>query len=456
MTIPMEGTSKVYDEITKASEEGLVGAAIVSPDVAKEGGISDFHFFNQHLGHIWRCILERLDNNRTIGELELGDDLVKRYPDLGLSYITGLTLSPITTSSSASHADIVRRAYIRRKLMLIGQHLIDESMFGTDPYELISLTTESLEHYYSDTSAERTSLCDDLRTEYQEQQQGISEPCGLDTGLGIEKYVPGGVPRDKMTLLFAETGHFKSTTALNMARGFASTGLGKVLFFSFEDNSTMVRKRIYAQLSGVPYAALITGKLTDEQRDQLASIDKEQVRALENVIVIDDAPTNMDAIIRISRQYLPKGLIAVFVDYIQKLETFKYWGPEADKAENAAKRDNVAWVLLSQINEERISDTRRSDRRPRLKDTLGSSHLRSSCKLGISIYRPATYGAPKTGLDKHMYAELDQPGNSTYSNVIELIIRKNILGVPDEIAHVLCDRPTGLMTPYEIPDGKNI
>ena len=115
-----------------------------------------------------------------------------------------------------------------------------------------------------------------------------------------------------------------------------------------------------------------------------------------------------------------------------------------------AKRDNVAYFIVSQLNENRLNDKSRPDKRPTLFDLHGSSYLRNNCKFALATYYPAKYGEPRTQRDKAWYGDIWASDPELYGSIMEIWIRKNVLGPVDVPVWVQIDKSTGLLKSIDL------
>jgi replicative DNA helicase len=63
---------------------------------------------------------------------------------------------------------------------------------------------------------------------------------------------------------------------------------------------------------------------------------------------------------------------------------------------NAAKHDNIAYVVLSQLSR---TVERRNNKRPMLSDLRESGSIEERAKCVLGLYRGAYYGPPQPGID---------------------------------------------------------
>lgn len=277
-------------------------------------------------------------------------------------------------------------------------------------------------------------------------------PTGLPSGIGLERRVPGGISRDKVMTLFAESGSFKTTVVGNIMLAMGAAG-HKSLFVSLEDSKSLAGHRLLARDSGVAYGEIAGGVLDAGQIAQLA-LAADTRRASGNVWIIDDSQVepNIDAILQQAADAKARvGIACLTIDYLQLLEGR---GDERSvlkeavvKSRRFASQHGVAVVLISQQND---NNHERPNPRPQLRDMFGSSAMRMGSKLIVGMFRPYRYWPePSNARDRMsgMYARFlsANPDHAAlYPGILELHVIKNVLGDERPI-HVLVNPATGVL-----------
>lgn len=280
-------------------------------------------------------------------------------------------------------------------------------------------------------------------------------PVGLPSGVGLEKVVPGGIPLDRVTTIFGESGSFKSTVKNAIVHAIASAG-HVVVDCSFEDSNALTAARWISRDTGIPY-----GELAARQR-RLVDPQLPSAAAAGRVIAAGDMAPTMDEVVRVARQYKRiAGAKAVVVDYIQLLEGQNQKEMLDDvmrRAQILAKREQMAVILVSQVKQDIGTNYERREKRPVIHDCLGSSAIRTATKLGIGVFRPFNYcKAPVDdegpyGLYTRMrenWPEGMEQFDAIYPEFLELIIAKSVAGVCPATVYCRVNPKTGVVTPFD-------
>jgi replicative DNA helicase len=400
---------------------------------------------------VWKTVEAFVEQGRELDPISLADNTEGVDP----AFLSGTLVEQSTLSDPTEVSQVVRDSYIARQIRLLPVDLEE-----LDPAEQLRRVNERVERLEQSMGRRLPTLGEITQQEVERALSGES-PAGLPCGLGIPRVVPGGIPRDKVTVLFGESGNFKTTVKnalmINMAREGCT-----VLDASLEDSNELTAQRYLASITNISYGTFSDpSALLDRERTVLQSVDPAELSS--RVLLGGDIAPNIDEIIRLARYYKrERGLSAVFIDYIQLLEGQRRFSEREmltyvmRKCQNAAKRDKVAYILVSQAN--RNNEYREAtEKRPKPGDLFGSSTLHQYCKLLIGVYRPSKYNyEPPSAKNAHpldrSYRELftvDPSFEREYSRLLELHVLKNVVG-ETAVVHADVDAPTGVVTESDI------
>lgn len=344
---------------------------------------------------------------------------------------------------------------IATKLRTLGSSIDAALDDGSDPSEVINRVKsflKKLEH----SNPEESSIPYGLQSVVQSEISSISVDFdrrlsgehlhyALPSGLGLEKIVPGGVPRDKMTMLFGETGTLKTAVKQVMCDAMIKAGY-HVLDFSIEDSKELTAQRFLARHTGIPYNRLAAREISRQEKEQLEAVKED---ALTRYLIEDRGPFTLDGVMKkVAEARKEYPVAAVFLDYIQIMDMdssvlqkeYQQLYNICKIAQRAAKQDNMAWVLVSQVNR---NIEARDDKRPRLSDMYGSSAMQHACKLAIATYLPAKYEPTPGKLSFwHKFYHQHPDGKILYKGAMELWVRK-AFGEKDVFLPLIFDPATG-------------
>lgn len=415
----------------------------------------DFHDARNQA--VWEAVQTLAAAGAPIDEITLQEPLRHRgrLALIGPTYLTELGLRCPTSDNTEHYAGVVKEHGNSRRLQLWASRLIARVDAGAGYPELVSEVGAKFDELAGSSHDSPGTLADVVAG------FGQRPPTqGLTTGLGIEHLVPGGIPSDKVTVLFGETGTFKTTIKNHILFTLARAGI-KCLDATFEDSSELTAARYIAQLSSLPYGVLASGGCETPPVEESARLVATHI--IDGSALRPDVPS-------IHRAARAAGVRAVFVDYLQLLD-----GCSQDHTEIAevmrqaqlhARADNMAWVFLSQVKQDvhyrslvRDKDGRLTgDPRPTINDCLGSSAIRTHSKLGLGVFRPwmyckvplrkdGPYGPYCSWVNNH--PDGIERAMELYEGLLEIIVAKNVMGATGTV-RVLVDPPTGRITPLDL------
>lgn len=268
----------------------------------------------------------------------------------------------------------------------------------------------------------------DLAKEISESQGKMR---GYPTGVGKLTHMYGGIRPGIVTVVAARPAMGKSSFGLAIAKANAHAGHG-VHVFTLEDSREMYAARYLASEAHVKTDDLYASRL---QRDGKDRLDLAR-RRLEGGLpwLLDEAsPERPEELVRRVRcERAKNNTKIVIIDYLQIIAA----SDESARSEHdaigkcmhvfqqAAKRDNMAYIVMSQLNR-KVED--RPDKRPGLADIRGSGTVEERAKFIVAMYRGAYYHEkPIAGID---YVEGKiPPSEAEFREQVQLIVIKNSNG----------------------------
>jgi replicative DNA helicase len=234
-----------------------------------------------------------------------------------------------------------------------------------------------------------------------------------------------------VTLVAARPGMGKTALLLTLANGVNKSGAG-VHVVNLEDGEGSYARRTISLGSGVDTTNMSALSLTKSDMASMMQM-AESARKRTGWVVDSTAGKTASEIVRDVRMSAnDNGTRVVVVDYIQLIKGESEAGKRDKKTRlaeamtifaEAAKRDNMAYVVGSQLNRD---CEKRDDKRPLASDTSGCGELEEMSKAILMIYRPAEYGDKYA---KGQYKGKEYPGQTSGQpipgNVMELLVRKN-------------------------------
>jgi replicative DNA helicase len=412
--------SAFVTEAEADAERAMAAVAMGWPDRASLVELDGRHFHNPRWRAIWLAVREMVAEELPVDPLTVAD----RLESAGFQGSTRVDVSEalgyLPTADNAEHyAAIVRDGWIRRQVAEAAADALEAAKQGQDGAEVLSTLLRSLAAVHVEGPSETRTIREMLKERFNElsavataKGKGEVGVTGIPTGLdGLDRLL-GGLQRGVVTVAAARPGMGKSAFALACVRYASSVGIGCHVF-SLEDTRDAYCDRV---LSGESLVAANRIRQVDLDRGAIGQLQW----ALEKFpkdrpwIVDDRSGISADEVVRSVRRSLKtNGTQLVVVDYVQLLKG----QPRATREESisaamnaladAAKQDNLAYLVLAQLNRE---CEKRDDKRPQLADIKQAGTIEERAKCVIALYRPYVYDDKKP------------------QDLIELLIRKNNQG----------------------------
>lgn len=444
-------TAVTTNDALNLAEQNLVGAAILDHKVFHEAALKYSQFLNPKYQLAWKTLGKLLDAHDRVDEIMLSDACNGKVTLGDLSKCT-LHVEP---NNTLNWANLVRDSYVQRGVAQLSSEFKKWADSGLTGPQMLDKVHKRIEDLENASEPKLPTLADCATAEIARiKSTSLQELQGLPTGLGIERVVPGGIPRGKVTTVFGESGNFKTTVKNNIVLGIAEAGY-RVLDVSLEDADELTAHRFLAKQTGLNYGRISAGALTEGDREKL-ELSEQAISIGKNVILAGEILPNIDEIIRTARAYKHRGgLDAVVVDYVQLLESRNPRASQKEvldeimrKSQLAAKRDNMAYIIVSQVKQD---VDMRTDHSPRITDMVGSSAMRTASKLSIGVFRPGLYHDTPPKGSPYAKVVANHPGGlETYKNILELHFLKNVLGEPRVVVHCLVNPGTGQIKPFDM------
>ena len=235
----------------------------------------------------------------------------------------------------------------------------------------------------------------DVYDHLEELAANDQEISGLSTGLRDLDRAISGLNKSDLVLLAARPGMGKTSMALNILLDAGKKSGKKVAFFSLEMSREQLALRLISSECFVDNKKLITGKLTDQDWENVAAAADSLNRS--TILIDDDSNVTVADILAKCRRVEDLGLIVI--DYLQLMQSS---GNKSRGGENRqqivsdisrslkimAKDLNVPVLCLSQLSRANES---RPDKRPMLSDLRESGAIEQDADIVLFLYREGYY-----------------------------------------------------------------
>ncbi|WP_245516594.1 replicative DNA helicase [Methylobacterium segetis] len=447
-------------------EQALLGAlmwrnaamAEVAPIVE-----ADHFFFGEHkeiYASIANLIAQGVEANPISVKAYLARPEISGQP--AMQYLAHVYGSAATTNAKG-YAIIVRDLFVRRKLVVIAEDLIQRARH--DPLEASGATV--IDDAVADLLLARADLPDEEKTSFTAAQgsswlidrveqirSGALKSSAIPTGIAdLDRATNGGFQRGQLYLIAGRPGMGKTVAFTSLSRN-AARDHG-VLAFQLEVTRDQQFARYHADLAYVhnrplTFGQIMAGKVDDEDMWRLEDASKRFGRLH---LTVDCRPSVSVSQILYAVKAEKKRLAAlgvslgtIFIDYLKFVKVSDRYkgqrvleiGEITGSLKQLAKAEDVCVVLLTQLS--RQTEAReRENKRPVLGDLRDSGELEQDADTVLFLYREAYYlknkleGASDPEAKERLANQLFEQ-----QHALELILGKNRAG-PCSTLNLWCD-----------------
>jgi len=401
------------------AEKALLGA-ILSNNRALEK-VSEFllpeHFASAIHGKIYEACKTYIEQGRiadpiTLKPIFANEEALKNVG--GADYLMKLAAASMTIINAGDYGRQILDRYIRRRLIDVGTNMVNDAYtFKVEEEAKTQITIAEEELYKIANESETTGGPKQIKAALNESlnvaETAMKNPTGISgitTGLTDLDRLLGGLHNSDLIVLAGRPGMGKSalatTIAFNAAKFFEEENKKQegekksVALFSLEMSAEQLATRILSAKAKVSGEAIRTGKISNDQFDDLAA----GVALLSKLpLYIDETPgINVTAIRNRARRLKRdkgSGLGLIVIDYLQLISS-------AGRSENRvqelsemtrglkmmAKELNVPVLVLSQLSR---SVEQRDNKKPILSDLRESGSIEQDADIVMFVYREIYY-----------------------------------------------------------------
>ncbi|MEG0795660.1 MAG: replicative DNA helicase [Odoribacter sp.] len=416
-------------------EEAVLGALMLERDAFSIAGdllVPDAFYKDAHQ-KIFKAICKLYQNNDPVDLLTVSESL-KQSGELeqvgGYYYLSQLTSRVASAAHIEFHARIIVQKYLQRKLIGVCTELQEMAYDdATDVSDLMDKAQKSVfeiadGNIKKDTAEIRPII--ELAIEgiqaAAEKPDGIS---GIPSGFYALDAVTSGWQPSDLVIVAARPAMGKTAFVLSMARNMAVVHHYPVAVFSLEMSAIQLVNRLIASETEIHSEKLKTGRLTEEEWEQLHS----RIKALmEAPILVDDTPALSIFELRAKCRRLKQkyDIKVLIIDYLQLMTAGADMRGNREQEVSMisrqlkiiAKELSIPVIALSQLNR---GVEARPDKKPMLSDLRESGSIEQDADMVMFIHRPEKYGITQ-----------DSEGNSLLG-IASIIIAKHRNGAVGEI-----------------------
>lgn len=386
-------------------------------------------FFKKHVA-IWEAISTMFGKGEPVDILTLWHKLKGKDIIDGPYELTYLTRRTASAAHIVRHARILAELHITRATIEENQAKAKQAfdpLFDVfaDTADTGGKVRELIDHYtkrgalsYHDAEAEELQVMDERSDHF------------IPSGWAKLDAVTGGFGSGDLSILAARPAMGKTATMISLAKSVARAGV-PTLLISLELSQYILQSRMFAGDTGIPAAAVTSGRMTPEQV-QARHAHLNDIKDIPLYLRYASALNLADIRAEVIRAKRSHGVRLVLIDQLNWITppkgatTNERVGHITRAIKILAKQEGAHICLLHQLS--RSVESRGGDKKPMLSDLRDSGNVEQDAQLVMFLHRPAYYGSSATdGFDA--------------TNLLNIIVAKNTNGSTGD-AQMYFDPPT--------------
>lgn len=387
------------------AEQSVIGSMLIDKTSIAEAMevLKTEDFYKDAHKVIFASILDLYQKDEGVDIITLTENLKskdKLEASGGITYLSELSGSVVSTANLQSYIKIVKDKSTLRKLIKSSTKIIEESYNNQDNVEkAIDMAEKSIFDLSNDrNTSDFESMSVVLERGFLEIERLFNnkgETTGVPSGFRALDEKTSGFQRGDMVLIAARPSMGKTTFALNIAE-YAALRSGKsVAIFSLEMSKEQLAYKLLCSEAHVDMLRLRTGNLDDKDWENIAKASGPLAAAK---IFIDDTAgmSVMEMRSKCRRLKIEQGIDMIVIDYLQLMtggkgssESRQQEVSEISRSIKAlAKEMQCPVIALSQLSR---APEARTDHRPMLSDLRESGSIEQDADLVMFLYRDEYY-----------------------------------------------------------------
>ena len=399
----MEGPGIKSSPQSIEAEKSVLGSMMIDKNVIAQAVeiLSAEDFYRDAHKYIFKSIVEMYQRDEPIDEITLLEHLKstdRLEKSGGISYITEIGSSVLTTANVKSYIKIVEDKATLRKLIDSSTKIIESCYNNQDDVEKVIDVAEQkiFDLAEKKSSSDFEPLSDILERGFEQIEtlfNNKGEVTGVGSGFKDLDDLTSGFQKGDMILIAARPSMGKTTFALNIAEHAALREGKSVVIFSLEMSKEQLAYKLLCSEANVDMLKLRTGNLEDKDWENIARASGPLSSAK---IYIDDTAgvSIMEMRSKCRRLQRESGIDLILIDYLQLMSGSGEESRQQEVSEISrnikaiAKEMQCPVIALSQLSR---APEQRADHRPMLSDLRESGSIEQDADLVMFLYRDEYY-----------------------------------------------------------------
>lgn len=386
------------------AEQSVIGAMIIDKSAIAKAleKLKEDDFYRDGHKVIFKAIREMYSKDMAIDLVTLleylkSTDMLEKAG--GVTYISEVSSSVITTANLEAYISIVEDKSTLRKLIRSATNIIEESYNKQDRVdEVLDLAQKKIfdlaEKQGSNDYEPLSNVLERGFLEIERLFNNKGSITGVGSGIRDLDAKTSGFQKGDMVLIAARPSMGKTTFSLNIAENAALREGKSVVIFSLEMSKEQLAYKLLCSEANVDMLKLRTGNLDDDDWERIARATGPLSKAK---IYIDDTAglSVMEMRSKCRKIKIEHGIDMILIDYLQLMsgssgsESRQQEVSEISRSIKAlAKEMECPVIALSQLSR---APEQRADHRPMLSDLRESGSIEQDADVVMFLYRDEYY-----------------------------------------------------------------
>lgn len=386
------------------AEQSVIGAMIIDKSAIAKAleKLNEEDFYRDGHKVIFKSIREMFSKDMAVDLVTLleylkSTDMLEKAG--GVTYISEVSSSIITTANLEAYIKIVEEKSTLRKLIKSATSIIEESYNKQDKVEeVLDLAQKKIfdlaEKQGSNDYEPLSNVLERGFLEIERLFNNKGSITGVSSGIRDLDAKTSGFQKGDMVLIAARPSMGKTTFSLNIAEHAALREGKSVVIFSLEMSKEQLAYKLLCSEANVDMLKLRTGNLDDDDWERIARATGPLSKAK---IYIDDTAglSVMEMRSKCRKIKMEHGIDMILIDYLQLMsgssgsESRQQEVSEISRSIKAlAKEMECPVIALSQLSR---APEQRADHRPMLSDLRESGSIEQDADVVMFLYRDEYY-----------------------------------------------------------------
>jgi replicative DNA helicase len=386
------------------AEQSVIGSMIIDKSAISKAleKLNEEDFYRDGHKAIFKTIRDMYSQDMAVDLVTLleylkSTDLLEKSG--GVTYVSEVASSVITTANLDAYIKIVEDKSTLRKLIRSSTSIIEESYNKQDKVENVLEFAQKkiFDLAEKNGSNEYEALSNVLERGFLEIERLFNNKgsiTGVGSGIRDLDAKTSGFQKGDMVLIAARPSMGKTTFALNIAENAALVEGKSVVVFSLEMSKEQLAYKLLCSEASVDMLKLRTGNLDDDDWERIARATGPLSKAK---IYIDDTAglSVMEMRTKCRKIKIEHGIDLIMIDYLQLMsgssgsESRQQEVSEISRSIKAlAKEMECPVIALSQLSR---APEQRADHRPMLSDLRESGSIEQDADVVMFLYRDEYY-----------------------------------------------------------------